>query len=1008
MSAPADWIPFVNITDEEIPAGAVLEPAGGFDSIGRMRVRKCTRDNSLLVFFNSPHPVEAASPGENSDANKPGGACRPPWPATAAAVHPDDISTYALDQAAGTEADGWYLRTGNTGFQWIGDLVDGIAFAVPTAEGSGGGGGGAAILTGNTTGTPSGSTSSGISTATLNANVPSGLQFVGSGPTRQAVGIAATTTQQGMVTTGDQTWMGAKTVRNSVAVESNPSLGTHPAYARIKTTDTASSQNTAELDTRSGDDAGASGTIAFSRTGLSSWSTSSSGKDATSTVTAMALRRHSTGPEVSDSSDAGLYVGVKSVPNGTAYPYSSLVMKSSRSGVGINWATITSHTRSVTSTGDPLSGLTSYIFCCSHVIADQSQTVDRGNSTTTGSLTSFGVTRIVDGSYRILLGIDDTASLSGASLRVPVVRGGIVTGWGTISLSSIVSGGGGITSIDSGTTTSLTGYVKGNGTVLSAVTSIPWADISDKPATLTAFAGLTTPGVAVLTAADTWATRTIAGTADRITITNGDGVAGNPTIDISTTYVGQASLTTLGTIATGTWEADTIEAEFGGTGHTVYVVGDVLFADTTTTLAKAPSTAFGRGLWNVVEAAAARTAIGAGVGDALKADPLSQFAPTTSAELAGVISDETGTGPLVFATSPTLVTPALGAATATTINGNTITTGTGTLTLSTFTLTLTGAASVSGTNTGDQDLSSYATIAAVAAGYQPLDSDLTAIAALSTTGFGRAFLTLADAAAAKAYIGAIDLSGAEATGVLAAARFPALTGDVTTTAGNVGTTIVANAINTSKIADNAVTTAKITDKNVTLAKIQDVASLCILGRPTTGSGVASEIAFGGARRFVASDGAGTAISARPIESADLPTLITATTGEISLTSGVSVTSSWANVSGLSLTLPGPGKYKIVVTIAGTVAFDAGFYGTLRFRIRNATLGSLIGPASLFIVSGPNQFLYYQGSGTITTAVTVAGGHTIDIQGLRSGSSGINFLQSTFDEGSTFFYQRLSE
>jgi len=39
---------------------------------------------------------------------------------------------------------------------------------------------------------------------------------------------------------------------------------------------------------------------------------------------------------------------------------------------------------------------------------------------------------------------------------------------------------------------------------------------------------------------------------------------------------------------------------------------------------------------------------------------LSQFAATTSAQLAGVINDETGTGALVFATSPTLVTPVLG------------------------------------------------------------------------------------------------------------------------------------------------------------------------------------------------------------------------------------------------------------------------------------------------------------------------------------------------------------
>lgn len=69
---------------------------------------------------------------------------------------------------------------------------------------------------------------------------------------------------------------------------------------------------------------------------------------------------------------------------------------------------------------------------------------------------------------------------------------------------------------------------------------------------------------------------------------------------------------------------------------------------------------------------------GAGVGDALTSNPLSQFAATTSAQLAGVISDETGTGALVFANSPTLVTPALGtpaSATLTNATGLPISTG---------------------------------------------------------------------------------------------------------------------------------------------------------------------------------------------------------------------------------------------------------------------------------------------------------------------------------------------
>lgn len=58
----------------------------------------------------------------------------------------------------------------------------------------------------------------------------------------------------------------------------------------------------------------------------------------------------------------------------------------------------------------------------------------------------------------------------------------------------------------------------------------------------------------------------------------------------------------------------------------------------------------GNGAWEAIP----------GGGDALTANPLSQFAATTSAQLAGVISDETGSGALVFATSPTLVTPVLG------------------------------------------------------------------------------------------------------------------------------------------------------------------------------------------------------------------------------------------------------------------------------------------------------------------------------------------------------------
>ena len=57
---------------------------------------------------------------------------------------------------------------------------------------------------------------------------------------------------------------------------------------------------------------------------------------------------------------------------------------------------------------------------------------------------------------------------------------------------------------------------------------------------------------------------------------------------------------------------------------------------------------------------ASSVAFGTGGTVAYTANNLSAFAATTSSELLGVISDETGSGSLVFATSPTLVTPALG------------------------------------------------------------------------------------------------------------------------------------------------------------------------------------------------------------------------------------------------------------------------------------------------------------------------------------------------------------
>lgn len=52
------------------------------------------------------------------------------------------------------------------------------------------------------------------------------------------------------------------------------------------------------------------------------------------------------------------------------------------------------------------------------------------------------------------------------------------------------------------------------------------------------------------------------------------------------TWAGTANITTVGTIATGTWSATAIGATKGGTGQTTYAVGDVLYCGVADTLSK--------------------------------------------------------------------------------------------------------------------------------------------------------------------------------------------------------------------------------------------------------------------------------------------------------------------------------------------------------------------------------------------------------------------------------------
>jgi hypothetical protein len=175
---------------------------------------------------------------------------------------------------------------------------------------------------------------------------------------------------------------------------------------------------------------------------------------------------------------------------------------------------------------------------------------DSVRATTTTNITLSG-TQTIDGvaviaGDRVLVKDQNTGSENGIYV---VAAGAWTRAIDFDNTPGIEVTGGAFTFVEEGTANADSGWVlTTNGTITLGTTALTFAQFSGA-GQITAGDGLTKTGNTI----------DAVGTTNRITV-NADS------IDIASTYVGQTSITTLGTIGTGTWQGTIVGPTYGGTG----------------------------------------------------------------------------------------------------------------------------------------------------------------------------------------------------------------------------------------------------------------------------------------------------------------------------------------------------------------------------------------------------------------------------------------------------------
>jgi hypothetical protein len=245
--------------------------------------------------------------------------------------------------------------------------------------------------------------------------------------------------------------------------------------------------------------------------------------------------------------------------------------------------------------------------------------------------------------------VSATGNVTGGNI---ITAGVVIAAAGTISASGTVTGGNLVTN----------GFITA-GQYVSATGNVTGGNINT--AGLVSSTGNITNGIANVLTGNAIVTTLVQ--AARVSATGNVNATGN---------ISGGNIAITGNASAATAAADTNTTQLA---TTAYVIGQASATTPTSigTNTVGTSTRYARADHTHTGVTSVNGSSGAVTGIATTAGNLAQFAATTSSQLAGVISDETGTGNLVFANTPTLVTPVIGAATGTSlsVSGNVTTAG---------------------------------------------------------------------------------------------------------------------------------------------------------------------------------------------------------------------------------------------------------------------------------------------------------------------------------------------